>query len=45
LTSIQTLSYEKQGKEAANRFNLAGQKVTAAYKGIIIKNNKKIIVR
>jgi hypothetical protein len=39
---------ELEGNDAANTgdiYNLSGQKVAADYKGIVIRNGKKVVVR
>lgn len=38
-------SMKKDLESAAPRYNLAGQKVDSAYKGVVIQNGKKIVVK
>ncbi|MDE6807553.1 MAG: hypothetical protein K2I98_03725, partial [Prevotella sp.] len=42
-TGINTINAEANGNAAS--FNLAGQKVSEAYKGIIVKNGKKVMMK
>ncbi|MBR1505777.1 MAG: hypothetical protein IJ614_06690 [Prevotella sp.] len=43
-TAIQAVKAEKGGL-VAERYNLAGQKVSADYKGIAIENGKKVVIK
>ncbi|MBR0166267.1 MAG: hypothetical protein IJQ13_05260 [Prevotella sp.] len=40
-TAIRSLESAKSGHDAI--YNLAGQKVDASYKGIVIKNGRKVV--
>ena len=42
-TGIQSVNSAKDAKDAI--YNLAGQKVSTSYKGIVIKNGKRVVIR
>ncbi len=42
---FRTEGRQSKGKPMLNSYNLAGQKVAADYKGIVIKNGKKVLVK
>ena len=44
VTAIESVSAEK-AESNAPRYNLAGQRVNAAYKGVVIQNGKKMILK
>ena len=44
-TSIENIETAATSKKADATYNLAGQRVDASYKGIIIKNGKKVLVK
>ena len=42
-TAIQTIKNDAETSSAI--YNLAGQKVDASYKGVVIKNNTKYVIK
>ena len=42
-SAIRPLSY--QGKTVSSLYNLAGQKVDSSYKGLVIMNGKKVVIK